>query len=306
MEKKYVIDTDIGDDVDDAFAVMLAAKSEMDVLGVTTVFRNAKQRAQMTQYLLRLIGRGDIPVYAGVDRALIQKIENLLPREMIEEEMKNGHYTLPQYAEEMSSEKVRTENAVDFLIGAAEKYGKDLTIVAIGPLTNMAIAIRKAPEAMSRIAELRLIGGNYLQRKPEWNVACDPEAARIVFTSGIPVKAIGIDTTMRCPLSDERMEKLRSLGNESANLICDMIRRWTAHYGYERPVMHDPLAIANCLEDGIVGFTEKNVTAGLTGAERGCTLPSDRENSETGRISVATCVDADAFFRIFDRYIFEK
>ena len=75
MNKKYIIDTDIGDDVDDAFAVMLAAKSEMDLLGITTVFRNSKQRAQMAQYLLRLIGHEEIPVYAGVDKPFLQKIE---------------------------------------------------------------------------------------------------------------------------------------------------------------------------------------------------------------------------------------
>ena len=87
---KYIIDTDIGDDVDDAFAVMLAAKSPMDMLGITTVFRNAKQRAQMAQYLLRLIGREDLPVYAGVDKPFLQRIEYLLPPEMIEEEMRKG------------------------------------------------------------------------------------------------------------------------------------------------------------------------------------------------------------------------
>ena len=75
MEEKYIIDTDIGDDVDDAFAVMLAAKSQLNVVGITTVFRNAMQRAKMAKYLLRLIGREDIPVIAGIDTPIVQKMQ---------------------------------------------------------------------------------------------------------------------------------------------------------------------------------------------------------------------------------------
>ena len=79
MHYKYIIDTDIGDDVDDTFAVILAANAPMDLIGITTVFRNAKQRAQMAQYLLKLIHHEEIPVYAGLDKPILQRIENLLP-----------------------------------------------------------------------------------------------------------------------------------------------------------------------------------------------------------------------------------
>lgn len=303
---KYIIDTDIGDDVDDAFAVMLAAKSPMEMLGITTVFRNAKQRAQMAQYLLRLIGREDLPVYAGVDKPFLQRIEYLLPPEMIEEEMRKGYYTLPQYMPEMESEKVKETHAVDYIIEMAKTYGQELTIIPIGPFTNIAMAIRKAPEIMATIKEIRIIGGNYSELKPEWNIACDPEAAQIVFTSGIPITAIGIDTTMRCPLSDEQLEYLHNLGDSSAALICNMIEKWTAHYSYVRPVMHDPLAIACCMDESIVTFKEMHVKVELYGDNRWCTVPCEEASMQTGTFRVAVDVHPEEFFTIFDKYIFGK
>lgn len=304
MDEKYILDTDIGDDVDDAFAVMLAVKANIDLVGITTVFRNAKQRAKMTKYLLRLIGREDIPVRAGVDKPFLQKIQYLRPKEIYEEEEQNGYYTLPQYVPEMNSEKIIDEHAVDFIVNAAKTYGEKLVLIAIGPFTNVAMAIRKEPKVMSKIKEIRIIGGNYSKNIPEWNIACDPEAAKIMFTSGIPVKAIGIDVTMRCPLSDEQLEKLHTLGSDSAAFLCNMIEKWTEHYSYVRPVMHDPLAIACCMDEGIVDFEAKVVTVGLVGAERGCTLLTKDASLETGNAQVAVDVRPEAFFHIFNKYIF--
>ena len=306
MSYKYIIDTDIGDDVDDTFAVILAANSPMDLIGITTVFRNAKQRAQMAQYLLKLIGHEEIPVYAGVDKPFLQRIEYLLPPEMIEEEMKNGYYTLPQYTPDMANERVCDTHAVDYIIEMAKKYEGELVLIPIGPFTNIAMAIRRAPEAMAKIKEIRIIGGNYAEAKPEWNIACDPEAAKIVFTSGIPITAIGIDTTMRCPMSDEQLEKLQKLGDGSGKLIYDMITKWRAHYSYVRPVMHDPLAVACCMDESIVTFKEMNVEVALYGEQRWCTLPKESPSMDTGTFRVAVDVRPDDFFKIFDKYVFES
>lgn len=303
MEEKYIIDTDIGDDVDDAFAVMLAAKSQLNVVGITTVFRNAMQRAKMAKYLLRLIGREDIPVIAGIDTPIVQKMQYLLPAEMLEKEEREGYYTLPQYMPEMEDEKIVSENAVDFIINMAEKYGNNLVLVPIGPLTNIAMAIRKAPKIMKKVKEIRIIGGNYSVAHPEWNIACDPESAKVVFTSGIAIKAIGIDTTMRCPLSDEQLSKLKNLGNESSALICNMIEKWTAHYNYVRPVMHDPLVLASCLEDGIVEFEKKIISVSLS-EFRGCTIVRGAKDLESAEIDVAVNVYPEKFFKVFDKLIF--
>jgi len=303
MDEKYIIDTDIGDDVDDAFAVMLAAKSKLDVIGITTVFRNSVQRAKMAKYFLRLIGREDIPIVAGIDKPFLQKMQYLLPAEMLEKEEREGYYTLPQYMPEMDGEEITNENAVDFIIKMAEKHGENLVLVPIGPLTNIAMAIRKAPDIMRKIKQIRIIGGNYSIAHPEWNIACDPEAAKIVFTSGIPLKAIGIDITMRCPLSDEQLDKLKNLGSESASLICNMIEKWMAHYNYTRPVMHDPLVLASFLEEGVVEFEKKIVSVALS-EYRGCTIVRGAMDLETAEMDVAVNVYPEKFFKVFDEIIF--
>ncbi|GHV02451.1 ribosylpyrimidine nucleosidase [Clostridia bacterium] len=306
MQKKlkYIIDTDIGDDIDDAFAVAFAANAGLNLIGITTVFRNSVQRARMTKRLLALCGRTDIPVYAGVDQPFVQRIENLLPKEMIEKEMAKGYYELPQYMPEMDAVGYNDDrHAVDFIIESAEKYGKELVLIPIGPFTNIAMAIRKAPEIMKNVGEIRLIGGFYFQDVPEWNVACDPEAARILYTFGIPIKAVGIDITTKCPLSQEDVADLRRACDGGNALICRMMDKWFAHYGQKAPIMHDPLVIASILDDGVVGYEDKYVLIGLEGAQRCKTVVEDAPSPLNAKISVGTAVDSGKFVKLFKQYI---
>lgn len=301
---KILIDTDVGDDIDDAFALTLAANAGLDVLGVTTVFRNAHQRAQMAKLLLRLCGREEIPVRAGADLPLIQRVEFLRPPEVYAKEEEKGYYTLPQYLPEMEEESVSSEHAVDFIIRSARENPGKLTVLLIGPMTNLALAIRKAPDIVRDIKEVRFIGGNFSVEFPEWNIACDPEAARIVLTSGIPAYAIGIDVTMRCPLSDEQLEKLRSIHHGTNSLLCQMMEKWFLHYQFDRPVMHDPLLIAQLLAPETVTFERKRVFVGLEGEKRQKVYLESEPTLLNAEVSVATDVCPESFFEVFNRYIF--
>lgn len=303
--EKIIIDTDPGDDIDDAFAIAFAANAGMNIIGVTTVFRNAMQRAKMTKLLLKYCGRGDIPVYAGVDTAIVQKMQYLLPPEMLEKEMKEGYYTLPQYMPEMENEVVEDEHAVDFIIRKARELKGELVLVAIGPFSNVAMAVRKAPDIIPLIKELRIIAGYYTKDIPEWNIACDPEAARVMYTCGIPIKAIGLDLTLQCPLSDEDQVELRNLSQEGNKLIIKMMDKWFEHYKSERPIMHDPIVIASMLDDSVVGFEEKYVLIGLQGQERNKTIMQDEPTLENSKIKVGLTVNRDRFFEIFKKYIFK-
>lgn len=304
IEERYIIDTDPGDDIDDAFAITLAVKAKLDLVGITTVFRNSVQRAKMTKMLLRLCGRDDIPVCAGVDTAIVQKMQYLLPPELLEKEMKDGFYTLPQYLPEMDNENISDEHAVDFIIRKARELKGNLVIIAIGPFSNVAMAIRKAPDIIPLIKEIRLIGGYYTKDIPEWNVACDPECARVMYSSGIPIKAIGLDLTLQCGLSNETVEKLKSFKDGTNKLLCTMLGKWFAHYGYDKPIMHDPLVIASILDPEIVGFERKNVLIGLQGEERNKTIMQQNKTLENSEIEVGLTVDPEKFFAIFDKYIF--
>lgn len=303
---EYIIDTDPGDDIDDAFAITLAVKSNMNIAGITTVFRNAVQRAKMTKMLLRTCGREDIPVCAGIDTAVVQKMEYLLGAELLEKEMKDGGYTLPQYLPEMDNETISEEHAVDFIIRKARENKGNLVIIAIGPFSNIAMAVRKAPDIIPLIKEIRVIGGYYTEDVPEWNVACDPESARVMYTSSIPIKAIGLDLTLQCALDAQTVEKLKSYKSGTNGLISIMLDKWFAHYGYDKPIMHDPLVIANILNPEIVGFEKKSVLIGLQGEDRSKTIIQEKKSLENSEIEVGLTVRPELFFDVFNKYLFNK
>ncbi|MGN1052139.1 MAG: nucleoside hydrolase, partial [Candidatus Scatosoma sp.] len=198
---KIILDTDIGDDIDDLFALHLLANSpEVDLLGVTTVFRNAEKRAKMSAYALKELNRADVPVYAGADDPLICIPETIVGEEILRKEKRDekGKYLIPQYVSYMEKAEICNGNAVEFIADAARKYGSELHLVLIGAYTNAALAIRMYPEAMKNVADITVMGGYFYRDFPEWNIMCDPEAAHIVFSSGIPVKAVGIDVTSQC------------------------------------------------------------------------------------------------------------
>jgi len=297
-KRKIIIDTDLGDDVDDMFAIVFAGLiDDIDVIGLTTVFRNAYQRAQMAQYLLRQV-KMNIPVYAGIDKPFIQEYEDF--GNTFNWEIKDGIYQLPQILPEMKEEKISDKNAIDFIIESAEKYGEELTILAIGPMTNIATAIKKAPETMKKIKEIRLIGGAYSFEVDEWNVVCDPEALRIIVKSGIPIKAVGVDLTVKTPLSDEQVANIKRF-NGRVECINKMVEKWFNFFHFERPVMHDSLIVATLLDDKIVEFEKRNILVCLDGVDRAKTKVLSEPTLHSAEMEVGLKVDAELFFKYFNR-----
>jgi purine nucleosidase/pyrimidine-specific ribonucleoside hydrolase len=301
--KKIILDTDIGDDIDDLFALNLLANSpEVELLGVTTVFRNAEKRAKMAAYALKEINRGNIPVYAGADQPLICVPETIVAEEILKKEKRDekGKYLIPQYAEYMNSAEYRSDNAVEFIVEQARKYGKELHLVLIGAFTNAALAIRTYPEVMKTIAEITVMGGCYNQNYPEWNILCDPEAARIVFSFGVPVKAVGIDVTSKCKLTKKFRQELKEKNVRGCRLLTEMTEKWFSHYLVETPVMHDPLAVSTLISDEFVKFKEEKIKVVLEGENRGETIIAEDGNP----VQVAIDVDCEKFFSFFERRIF--
>ena len=159
---KIILDTDIGDDIDDAFALSIALNEpNCELLGVTTVFRNAYKRAKMASYLIKTFNQ-NIKVYAGCDVPLIANVSDLLSSEIKAKEKldETGKYLLPQYLPVMDQGVVEEKHAVDFIIEMAHKCPHELVVVGIGPLTNIALAIRKDPEITKLIKEIRIMGGD--------------------------------------------------------------------------------------------------------------------------------------------------
>ena len=195
---------------------------------------------------------------------------------------------------------------MDFIIRQARTYPGQLVLIAIGPFSNAAMALRKAPDIADKLKEIRTIGGYYTADVAEWNILCDPESAKIVFGAGVPVKAFGLDITMNCPLTDEDLAHYASMPAPCDKLVGRMMEKWFEHYRFERPVVHDAVMIADILDPGVVRYETKFVRIGVAGAERGKSIVESEKNAENAAVSVGLGLDPGRFFRLFRRYVFRQ
>lgn len=306
---RVLLDTDVGDDIDDALAIVFALNSpELEIVSVTTVFRNADKRAKIASALLESCGNRTVPVYAGCDAPLVQKIF-AHEHDRYDE---TGRYIPCQFDDNMERFSYnRNTHAVDQIIHMAHCYPGELDVVAIGPLTNIALAIRKDPEIIRLIKGLTLMGGSYAEPCTEWNILCDPEAAEIVFTSGIPIRAIGLNVTTQCVLSREELGLFQREETSSSLLLNNMLERFLKHYEYDCSVLHDPLTVGTLIKPGFVRFEDKQVSIGRSNTDRaGQTIAHSLENTERseniGRAACAVSVDAERYIEFFLKRIFSN
>lgn len=266
---KILFDTDLGGDVDDAIALALALNSpEIDIVGITTVYSAAEWRAGIIRKMLEAYKRTDIEISLGAEKPLIGwwREEKITPR---------------RYWPEGT---IKT-TACDYIIEQSEKH-QNLCILAIGPLTNVALALAKAPWIADR-SRIVLMGGYVTNAQPEWNILCDPEAARIVFESGIPITMIGLDVTNRCRFNTGHIARIKAANNERTDLLHEMIQRFIRDFKY-LPILHDPLALASILWPDILTFEEKNILIETKGEQtRGTTV----DNSNNGEPNAMVAVD---------------
>lgn len=258
--RPVIFDTDIGTDVDDILALAVLAKSpELELIGVTTVYGDTPLRAKITRVTCDLLGCTETPV-------LIGERETLTGRQI----SWAGHegYGVPNLDK---AEVLTTPSAVDYLLEAANRVAGELEVLATGPLTNIATAIRKDAATFSKIKHLYLMGGAYWLDRPEHNIKCDPEAAKIVFESGIPITAIGLDVTLRVLLEADDVHQIAQLGNGVGPLLEDQILRWWELRNITANHPHDPLAALAMVrpdlflfENWDVAITKEGRTEGLT------------------------------------------
>lgn len=249
-----ILDTDIGDDIDDAIALCLALQSsELKILGVTTVFKNVTKRANMARALLHAAGRDDIPVYEGESRSLKQT-------SMFHKDI-DFNATPWTYIDELDKyEKKMEMSAVDFYIKTLEDTKEPITIITIGALTNVATVLLKRPDLKSKIKEFTIMGGAYDMNFPEYNYSCDPEAVNVVFNSQIPITAVGVDVTFKCSLSEENRKQIVASESEVLKLLVRITKRW-----HSRILLHDPLALYCCFDRQFVEFNRRQMLVEETG-----------------------------------------
>ncbi len=304
MDKiKIILDTDIGDDIDDSFALMIALTSpKIELLGVTTVFRNAEQRARMAAHLINKMGK-KIPVYAGEDMPLCGNYPLIDPEIKAREKYgEDGKYILPQWLPEMSSTHIESQHAVDYIIETIHRYPHEVVLVPIGPMTNIALAIKKDPTIIPLIKEIRAMNGGYNISFVEWNVYCDIEASNVIYNTPITLCSIGINVTMNASLNKEDINELQASDSLPIQIVYEMMMKWFAHYKFERPVMHDPLAVLTLLDDEVVEFKSLPMQVDM-GGRKGF---MDEDPNKTILTNMSMSVNVERFRKLFKTIIFEK
>jgi purine nucleosidase len=308
LQRKIIIDTDPGQD--DAFAILLAlASPELDVLGITAVAGNVPlaYTAKNARIICELAGKPDVKVFAGCDAPL--------KRALVTAEYVHGQTGLngPQLPDPKLP--LSKGHAVDFIIEAVrQNENRSVTLCPLGPLTNIAAAFLKAPDIIDRVQEIVLMGGAYFEvgnvtPAAEFNIYVDPEAAEIVFKSGVPLVVMPLDVTHKVLTTKKRVDAFRQLGTPLAQVCVDWLeffeRYDVAKYGSDGGPLHDPTVIAYLLQPDLFSGRHINVeiettselTLGMTVADWW---------GVTGRPKNALFigdVDADGFFDLLTRRI---
>ena len=261
--QKIIIDTDPGQDDAVAIFLALASPEELDVLGIVTVAGNVglKQNSINALKIVELAGRPEVPVFAGCDRPIRRK--------PVTAEHVHGKSGLdgPDLADPQIS--LQDHHGVDFIIDSLlEAEPGTIRICALGPLTNIAMALVRAPEIASRIKEIVLMGGGYFEAgnitpAAEFNFYVDPEAADIVMRCGAPITILPLDVTHHMLATKERLERIRALGNKTGDAIHKMLtfseRFDLKKYRWAGAPLHDPCVIACVLEPDIFSGRHINV-----------------------------------------------
>ena len=289
--QKIILDTDIGDDIDDALALTFAMLcSEVEVLGVTTVFRNTEKRAELACCVLEALGRTDIPVYAGLGKRLMQpadewrkQVDSHRPRQM-------------EVLEKQSpSVRPREQRAVDYIVETVMASDGDITLVPVGPFTNIAAALTLEPRIADR-ARICLMGGVANRLRAEWNALCDPEATHIVFSSGAPITMVGLDVTTRCQMSYDQVQAIGAVDRPINKLCYELIHLWGGDNPEPRPMLHDPLAVAMSFDPSFCETEDMCIEVDTRSHHiRGATIPTRSDPNA----SVCVSVDADRFMSTF-------
>jgi inosine-uridine nucleoside N-ribohydrolase len=263
---RVIIDTDPG--VDDALALLLAMRSpELKIEGITPVAGNVPLSLTLPNALrmVEIAGRTDIPVAAGAKVPLVRR---LVTATYAHGENGLGGAVFPE-----PKTKPVAEDAADFIRRIVEKYPGEVTLIPIGPLTNIATALNLDPELAAKVKGIVLMGGSLsggnITPAAEFNIYVDPEAARIVFQSGIPITMVGLDATRKTSLTEEHVRTLEASQNPVSQAAATIGRNAINHHREQGflvgPNMHDSLAMAAFLDPSILTFKDYYVDVETTG-----------------------------------------
>jgi purine nucleosidase len=302
--RKIIFDTDPGQDDMAAILLALGSPEEIEVLGIVAVAGNVplSHTSRNALRICELAGRSDIPVFAGSDQPM--------GRKLVTAEHVHGKTGLdgPDLPEPKMTLQARP--GIDYLIETLRASAKDeITLVTLGPLTDIGLALTRAPEIAGKIREIVMMAGAYFEvgnitPTAEFNVYVDPKAAELVLKSGVPVTMMPLDVTHRVLVTPARMERLFKLGNKSGKALAEALtfsRTFDINkYGWDGAPLHDPTTIAYLLrpslfqgrEINVSIETESELTMGMTVADYW------RVTQRPRNVRYMRDIDADGFFAL--------
>lgn len=269
--KKIILDCDPGHD--DAVAIILAAGNPaIDLVGITTIGGNQTlpKVTHNALTVLTVLGQTEIPVYAGCTRPLVQPVE-VAPDIHGDSGMEIYGYELPEPAVDV----VPDVHAVDYIIDTVMSHEPGtITLVPTGPLTNIALAVRKEPRLAERVKEVVLMGGGYHEGNwsavAEFNIKVDPEAAHIVFNESWPLTMVGLDLTHQALATADVEKRLVDLDSDVANFVVGLFGFFRESYrdaqGFDDPPVHDPCTVAYLIDPTVLTTRKVPLDVELRGA----------------------------------------
>lgn len=259
--KKIIIDCDPGHDDMLAMILALSRSEDLKVLGITTVAGNQTGEKTYTNALkvLNLIGRQDVPVSRGFDKPLVRE-QVIAPQIHGVSGLDGAQLPEPKGLE-------TKKHAVDFIIDTILRENEKIYLVPTGPLTNIAVALLKEPKIKEKLEKIVLMGGaardSNFTPAAEFNIYADPEAARIVFESGVPIVMVGLDVTNHALISYEDIDALEKLNGKVSRVIAPLLRFFAntnkEWFGINGAPVHDALAVSYLIDPSILSLKDCHV-----------------------------------------------
>lgn len=307
VRERVILDVDTG--VDDALAIMLAVRSpELEVLGITTVNGNVPvaQSTANTLLVLDVLDAPNIPVVLGATAPLVREAFTAA-------EVHGGDGLGNVTARYPKPTRQAAQGAVEFLLEMIRRFPGELTLIASGPLTNIAAAIRKDWTVMQGLHGITVMGGaihvpGNVGPTTEFNFAVDPEAAAIVLGAGLPIRLVPLDVTEQVILSRETVERVKDLGRLQAfihDMTATTIGFHQEHEGFDGMFLHDPLAVGVVVDPSLVRMQPMAMAVERQGELTSGMAAADLRRRSRATPTVAVCLEVEAarFLHLFAQHV---
>jgi purine nucleosidase len=284
-KQKVIFDTDIGDDIDDAFALALAVSSpKLEVIGVTTAWGDTDLRARLAERLLKAMGREDIPVAAG-------------PKTHA-----SSIFTQARWAQVEPEPPQGWPDATAFTLDAIRHNPGQITLIAVSPFSNVGALIDRDPSTFRKLKRVVLMGGSIHRRygdlgylpdrgpEPEYNIVMDVASSRKLFASGVPLYVMPLDST-QLKLDETMRGMLFSRATPATDALLSLYAEWSASTGNTTPTLFDAMAVAAAIEPGLCPTQPMHIEID----DKGFTRPAE------GPPNANVCLDSDSdhFFHFY-------